>query len=531
MHARRAGATGDHAFLSSEPSSETRACYSRLVPDAIVIGSGPNGLTAAAYLARAGLRVLVLEAKDDPGGAVRTRELTLPGFKHDLGAAFFPFGQASPALVGLDLPGAGLVWRHAPIDSAHPAPDGSCASISRDLETAVRCFGPDGDAWRKIAVWHEKTRDRMLAAILSTLPALGPMLRFGPLNLLRLARVALASGAGFARARFRTEAARRVIPGLALHTDVGPDDPMGAVVGFVLAVLASSGGFAVPEGGAGAITRALLHRVRERGGELRCGTRVAEIVVRGGRAAAVRTEGGDEIEAARAIVADVAAPALYLKLLHEAVVPSRVARAMRRFVHGFGTFKMDWALDGPVPWAHEDAARAAVVHAGDSLADLGRFTREVRAGLLPVHPYLVIGQQSIADPTRAPEGRHTLWAYSRVPSRLKSGWASAREIFAERVEERIEGLAPGFRKRILARAIWTPDDLEAMNENLAGGDLGGGSAALRHQLFFRPVFPWFRYRTPIAGLYLGSSYTHPGAGVHGACGANAAAAVLRDVGA
>ncbi len=499
------------------------------MPDVIVIGAGPNGLTAAAYLARAGLSVLVLEAKDEPGGAVRTREVTLPGFHHDLGAAFFPFGQLSPALVPLDLPGAGLVWKHAPVDSAHPAPDGTCASISRDLETAARSFGADGDAWRRLALWHDRTKERMLAALLSTLPALGPMLRFGPLNLLRLARVALSSGRGYASAQFRTEAARRVIPGLALHTDVGPDDAMGAVVGFVLAVMASSGGFPVPEGGAGAITRALLHRVEEAGGTLRCGARVAEILVRRGRAVAVRTDDGEEIEAERAVVADVAAPALYLRLLHEAVVPPRVARAMRRFVHGFGTFKMDFALDAAVPWSHEDAARAAVVHAGDSLDDLARFTREVRAGALPEHPYLVIGQQSLADPTRAPAGRHTLWAYSRVPSRLAGGWDAARERFADRIEARLEGLAPGFRQRILGRAVWAPGDLEAMDENLIGGDLAGGSAALRHQLFFRPVFPWFRYRTPIAGLYLGSSYAHPGAGVHGACGANAAEAVLRDL--
>jgi len=500
------------------------------VPEAIVIGAGPNGLTAAAYLARAGLSVLVLEAKEEPGGAVRTREVTLPGFKHDLGAAFFPFGQVSPALRLLDLPGAGLVWRHAPIDSAHPAPDGTCASISRDVETAARAFGADGDAWRRIALWHGRTGERMLAALLSTLPAVGPMLRFGPLNLLRLARVALSSGRGYASSQFRTEAARRVIPGLALHTDVGPDDPMGAVVGFVLAVLASSGGFGVPEGGAGAITAALLRRVEEAGGTLRCGARVSEILVRGGRAVAVRTDAGEEIEATRAIVADVAAPALYLRLLHEAVVPPRVARAMRRFVHGFGTFKMDFALDGPVPWTHPDAARAAVVHAGDSLDDLARFTAEVRAGKLPEHPYLVIGQQSLADPTRAPAGRHTLWLYSRVPSRLEGGWEAARERFADRIVARIEGLAPGFRKRILARAVWAPGDLEALDENLIGGDLSGGSAGIRHQLFFRPVFPWFRYRTPITGLYLGSSYTHPGAGVHGACGANAAGVVLKDLG-
>lgn len=497
------------------------------MPDAIVVGSGPNGLTAAAYLARAGCSVLVLEAAAEPGGAVRTREVTRPGFLHDLGAAFFPFGQTSPALLPLDLPGAGLVFRHAPLDSAHPAPDGTCAALARDVDAAAATLGEDGAAWRRIAAWHGRTGPRLLDALLSTLPALGPMLRFGPLNLLRLAQVALSSGRGFASRTFRTEAARRVVPGLALHTDVGPDDPCGAIVGFMLALLSSSGGFAVPEGGAGAITRALLHRVEERGGVLRCGARVERVIVRDGRAVAVRLEGGEEIQARRAVVADVAAPALYLRLLDPAHVPPRILRAMQRFKHGFGTFKVDWALDAPVPWANEPCTRAAVVHAGDSLDDLAAFTAAVRAGELPERPYLVIGQQSLADPTRAPAGRHTLWAYSRVPSTIPGGWEAARDRFADRVDARIEQLAPGFRTHILERVAWSPDDLHAMNENLIGGDLGGGSAGIRHQLFFRPVFPYFRHRTPIAGLYLGSSYTHPGAGVHGACGRNAALAALR----
>jgi phytoene dehydrogenase-like protein len=496
------------------------------VPNAIVIGAGPNGLVAATYLARAGYDVEVLEANADAGGAVRTHEVTLPGFKHDLGAAFFPFGQVSPALAPLDLSGAGLSWKHAPIDSAHVSIDGTCGVVARDVEIAAKAMGEDANAWRKIAAWHAKTRERMLNAVLSPLPALGHALRLGPIDALPLAQAALSSGRGWAEWTFKTPGARRIVPGLALHTDVGPDDPCGAVVGFVLAILASSGGFALPVGGAGAITAAMLRRLEEAGGSVRTSTRVDRIVVRDRRAVAVRV-GRDELEA-DVIVADVAAPTLYLRLLESDNVPIDVADAMRSFKHGFGTFKMDWALDGPVPWSNEDCARAAVVHTGDDLDDLVRFTEEVRKGDLPSNPYLVIGQQSLFDPSRAPKGKQTLWAYSRVPSTIEGGWERAKERFADRIEARIESLAPGFRKLIQARRAWSPDDLFGMDANLIGGDLAGGSAALQHQLFFRPVFPYFRYRTPVRGLYLASSYTHPGAGVHGACGRNAAMAVLDD---
>jgi phytoene dehydrogenase-like protein len=228
------------------------------------------------------------------------------------------------------------------------------------------------------------------------------------------------------------------------------------------------------------------------------------------------------------VLANVGAPALYLKLLPANCVPSWVRHSIRRFRYGWGTFKMDWALSGPEPWSAEEARESAVVHTGDSVADLIAFTREVRAGHLPSNPYLVIGQQSLVDPSRAPAGGHTLWAYSRVPSRPDGGWEQNREGFADRIEERMERLAPGFRQLILGRAIHAPDDLQRMDENLIGGDLGGGSARLPQQLFFRPLFPYFRYRTPVRGVYLASASTHPGAGVHGACGFNAAHAALAE---
>jgi phytoene dehydrogenase-like protein len=496
--------------------------------DAVVIGAGPNGLAGAAALARHGWSVLVLEAKTRPGGALYSEPLTLPGYLHDVGAAFFPFADFSPVFRALDLAGVGLQYGNAPWESCHPAPDGSCVSIARDIERSVASFGRDGEAWRRLAGWMRGMGQRLADALLAPLPGFGPAWRLGPLNVTRLALAGMRSAGGWSTRTFQTEAGRRVVPGLSLHVDLGPEDFAGAGLGLVLALLASSSGFRVPVGGARAITQALIARLEKHAGSVRLNAHVDRIVVRQGRTAAVRTQNGDEIEVKHAILADVGPPALYLKLLDEADVPAGVRRRIGKFRYGWGTFKMDWALSGPVPWMASEAREAAVVHAGDSIDDLITFTRQVRAGELPGNPYLVIGQQSLIDASRAPAGCHTLWAYSRVPSQLPGGWMQERESFADRIEQRIEGLAPGFRALIQARAIHAPPDLEAMDENLVGGDLGGGSAHFDHQLFFRPLFPYFRYRTPVRGLYLASASAHPGAGVHGACGWNAAHAAIAD---
>jgi phytoene dehydrogenase-like protein len=503
-------------------------------PDVVVIGSGPNGLVAACVLARLGFSTLVLEAHPRrPGGAVGSEELTMPGFIHDVGAGFFPFGTTSPAFRDLGLERLGVEWLHARFESCHPALDGSYACIARDLELAEQNFGDpkDGLTFRRLAEWHAAVEGDLLDALLLPFPALRPLLRLGIFGAFRLLRMFTSSGRSLASRLFRSEAARRVLPSLAMHVDIGPDDTFGAGLGYMLGLTATTGGYAVPRGGARSITNAMVTLLERHGGRLRLGARVVRIIVTNGVARAVELADGEQIAVRHAVLADTGAPSLLLDLVDRSQLPRRVVRRMSSFPWGWGTFKMDWAISGPVPWRVEAARQSAVVHAGDSLDELSEFTHEVRSGKLPSRPYLVVGQHSLVDPSRAPGNRHTLYCYSRVPSHPEGGWDAQRERFADAVENRIEELAPGFRQKILARRVSAPPDLQAMDENLVGGDLGGGSNQWNRQLLFRPVFPYFRYRMPIRGLYLCSSFAHPGAGVHGMCGYNAAHVAARDLGA
>lgn len=497
--------------------------------DAVVIGSGPNGLVAACMLAEAGLQTLLLEANPRRfGGAVGSVESTLPGYVHDVGAAFFPWGSLSPAFAHLGLENHGLRFCAAEFESAHPAPDGTIACISRDLDVSAKLFGTpqDGDAFRRVAKHYQSIEPHLLGLLMNTFPAVGPVLRLLPLQLLKVASVFASKGRWVAERWFQSEAARRVLPGLALHVDVGPDDWFGAALGYMLGMTATTGGYVVPEGGAQSLTDAMMRHFESNGGEARLGAKVKRVLVRERKAVGVQLEDGEEITAPM-VLADTDVVALLTQMVDAEWVPNRVQSFCRKYPRGWGAFKMDWALNAPVPWRNEEARRAAVVHAGDDLDDLSKFTAQVRGGDLPDNPYLVIGQQSLVDPTRAPEDGHTLWAYSRVPPQLQGGWSTHAEAFADRVEQRIESLAPGFRSTIRARNIVAPPDLEKMDANLVGGDLGGGSNAWHRQLLFRPMFPYFRYRMPVRGLYLCSSYAHPGAGVHGMCGFNAARMALR----
>jgi phytoene dehydrogenase-like protein len=512
--------------------------------DAVVIGAGPNGLVAANKLADAGWEVVVLEAEPEPGGAVRSAELTLPGYVHDRFSAFYPLGAGSPHIAGLGLERHGLRWLRAPVVVADPADDGSVALMSAALEetcASVDAFAPgDGRAWRELSAWWDDVGPPFVEALLDPFPPLRSGARLaaglGPRGTLDFARFGLLSARRFAGERFHGAGAARLLAGTALHTDISPESPGGAVFAMVLVGLGQQVGWPVPEGGAGRLTGALVARLRAAGGRVVCGERVVRVLVLGRRAVGVRCADGREVGARRAVLADVGAPQLYASLLEREHVPARVLSALRRFQYDSGTVKVDWALDGPVPWAGEGVARAGAVHVTGGIDALSLQAGELERGLIPADPFLLVGQYAHYDPSRQPQGHETAWAYTHVPQRvrgdgggdgLRGSWDRGElERMAERIEARLERVAPGFRDRILARHVAGPRELEAADANLVGGALNGGTAQLHQQLVFRPIPGLGRAETPIRGLYLASASAHPGGGVHGACGANAARAAL-----
>lgn len=494
-----------------------------------MVGAGHNGLVCAIRLAEAGMDVTVLETSDAPGGGVRSREDTLPGFVHDTCSGFYPLTVASPAMRDLPLERLGLEWIDPPIPMAHPFPDGSAIALHRDVEAtaaSIDAAAPGaGAAWRDQLQLLRPHRDALFRTVLSPFPPIAPAFALG-LRLrrraLELARRAVGSAAGLGLELFGNDRAAAWLAGSAAHSDLSPGAAVGGALALGLGVLGNLVGWPFPRGGAQRLTDALVARLRELGGEVVCNTPVERVEVRRGRAVGVRTGNGEDI-AAEVVVAAVSA-GVVARLVPEGVLPDVVERRLRKWRYGLGTFKLDLALDGPVPWEAADARRAAVVHVAGELDSLFRAADEARAGAVPTEPVLVVGQHTLHDPTRAPEGRHTLYVYTHVPQRPPL----EDDEIAARVEKRIEAFAPGFRRLIIGRSVRRPAALERENPSLVGGDLGGGSYELDQQLLFRPSIELVRGRTPLRGMYVAGASVHPGGGVHGVSGAAAARAVVAD---
>ncbi|MFF0586968.1 phytoene desaturase family protein [Streptomyces sp. NPDC003781] len=515
------------------------------MPDAVVVGAGPNGLVAANLLADAGWSVAVLEEQPEPGGAVRHDREVAPGFVNDLFSSFYPLAAASPVLGGLRLEEHGLRWAHAPHVLAHPLTDGSCAVLDRDLAVtaaSLDAFAPgDGAAWERLHEVWDRYRADILDALFTPFPPVRAgarlALRLRGAGGLRLARTLILPVRRMGEEEFRGEGGRLLLAGNALHADLAPEAAGSGGFGWLMSMLGQTYGFPVPVGGSGALTEALVRRLRARGGTLHCGRRVERVLVRDRRAVGVRTADGETVTARRAVLADVSAPALYGGLVAPADLPDQVLADLRRFQWDFATFKVDWALDGPVPWQCADAARAGTVHLSDGLDELTRFAAQIAMRQVPDRPFALFGQMTTTDPTRSPRGTESAWAYTHVPHDVRAdagdegisgSWqARDRELMADRVERQVERFAPGFRTLVRARRVLAPPTLQAMDANLEGGAINGGTTAMHQQLVFRPVPGTGRPETPVTGLYLASAGAHPGGGVHGAPGANAARAALR----
>ncbi len=506
--------------------------------DAVVIGAGHNGLVAAAMLADAGWDVMVLEAQPEPGGAVKSAEL-FPGYVSDLYSAFYPLSVASPALGALHLEDHGLRWTHAPAVVGHPrsADDDDAPVIYHDIDRTAeeleRRDRGDGDRWRALFDQWLSIKDGMLETLFAPFPPVrGPahlLRKLGSAEALRLAHLMLLPAGVMADRLFTGESARLLLLGNAMHADVPIDAPGSGVMGYLLIMMAQDGGWPVPVGGAGQLTRALVNRARAAGAEVACGREVDAIQVSGGRAVAVRTVDGSTVRVRRAVIADTSAPRLYGGLLPPSAVPDAVTRELEHFVWDTPVLKINYALDAAVPWRSKSLQGVGTVHLGADHDGLVRWMADLNTATVPLHPFMLFGQMTTADPTRSPAGTESAWAYTHLPRGVADN-ASADQLSAA-VDVVLERYAPGFGERVIGKTIQRPSDLEASDANLHTGAVNGGTSQLHQQLIFRPAPGFGRAETPVPNVFLGSAGATPGGGVHGVCGRNAARAALAGDGA
>jgi phytoene dehydrogenase-like protein len=462
---------------------------------ACIVGSGPNGLAAAIVLVQAGLEVDVMEAESIPGGAVRTMELTLPGFRHDFGSAVHPLGAGSPFFSSLPLKDHGLAWIHSPAPVAHPLDDGTAVVLERDLNEMQAQLGRDGTAWSHlmrplVEHWGEISSD-----VLGRMPSIPSH----PWLMAHFAKSALPSAA-FIASRFQSGRTRALFAGLAAHSVMGLGELLSGAFALVMGVVAHAVGWPIPRGGAQSLTDALCRYLASRGGRVKTSSRVSSVA---------------QLSQYELIVCDVT-PKQVLTIAGEQLSES-YKRRLAAYRYGPGVFKVDYALGGAIPWKAAECSRAATVHLGGSFEEIADSEKTVQNGRHPDRPFVLVTQPSLFDTTRAPSGKHTAWAYCHVPN------ASDKDMLG-RLEDQIERFAPGFRGQVLARRIFYPADLEAMDANLVGGDIQGGAMDIRHFLF-RPT--WRHYSTSARSIYICSASTPPGGGVHGMCGYHAARTALR----
>lgn len=459
--------------------------------EACVIGAGPNGLAAAIVLAQHGLKVNVFEAEPQPGGAVRTLELTLPGFLHDFGSAVYPFAAGSPFFSSLPLSNHGLEWIHSPCPLAHPFDDGTAITLERDLHKAESSMGNDGRAWGRLMQPFVERWSDLSSEVLQPIH----LLSRHPFLLARFGLVAFPPAKMLARILFRRERTRALFAGLAAHSFLSLDELLSGAFGVLLGAAAHAVGWPIPRGGARSLTSALCGYLEELGGEIRTSVRVDDL---------------SSLPRFDVTLCDVTSRQL-VQIAANQLSPA-YRRQLGKYRYGPGAFKVDYALSSPIPWKATECLRAATVHLGGSADEIAASESAMRHGHHSERPFIVLAQPSLFDPTRAPAGKHTAWAYCHVPNGSEFDMLPI-------LEAQIERFAPGFRDCILARRAFSPAALEKMDANLIGGDISGGTMDVR-QFFSRPT--WRHYATSANDIYLCSSSTPPGGGVHGMCGYHAA---------